>query len=888
MTALRIAIWNINGLSPNILELETILSSNKIDVALLSESHVTTLSSIHLRGHQVYLTPHPDGRAHAGTAIVIRSCLKHSLLEAYSTDYLQATSIRLEDRAGPIVLSAVYCPPKHRISEQMFLEYFQTLGHRYIAGGDWNAKNTYWGSRCTVTRGRVLKQCVDKIKLQTWSSGKPTYWPSDPNRMPDLLDFFVAKGLSHLYTSIETCLDGSSDHTPVILNLCANAISCEKPESLYNFKTDWDGFRSYLDDRINLKVPLKSRDDVEEACLYITNLIQVAAWKNTPSLPDTHKTIAAPLEIKNKLEEKRRLRRQWHQTHHPADKTMYNRATRELKTLLCEFSNNTTKHTLERMSPNGRNQHSLWKASKSTDKSQSHCPPIKTGSSWARTDQEKAEAFASHLSEVFQPNRVENSNDESELDKILNQDLQLCLPIRPTSPREISRMIRVLETKKAPGYDLITPKILKELPRKTITFLACLFNAIFRIGCFPGSWKVSQIIMIHKVGKPAHETGSYRPISLTPVLSKLWERIFLVRLKSHIDDCGVIPSHQFGFRKSHSTTEQVHRVHDTIRQCFEHKLYCSAAFLDVQQAFDRVWHKGLLCKIKEKLPHSLFHILASYLSDRIFQVKHGDARSKFYNIEAGVPQGSVIGPTLYNIFTNDLPTSEQVTVATYADDIAYLSCHKSPEIASMQLQLVLDNTHNWLTQWRVRASAHKSNHITFSLRRGDCPPVKLGNDVLPHCECIKYLGFHLDRRLTWKTHIKHKRNEIILKYKNLHWLLGRNSTLSVDNKLLLYNAIIKPIWTYGIQLWGTASDSNIMCLQRAQNAILRVIANAPWFTRNDEIHDYLNMTTIKEEIKKFTNNYIERLASHPNPLASKLLDKTKTVHRLKRKHIVQN
>jgi hypothetical protein len=108
--------------------------------------------------------------------------------------------------------------------------------------------------------------------------------------------------------------------------------------------------------------------------------------------------------------------------------------------------------------------------------------------------------------------------------------------------------------------------------------------------------------MINKPEKSAHETSSYRPISLTPLLSKLWEKILLARLRPHVEE--IIPSHQFGFRKSHSTVEQMHRVYQAIRLSFERKEYCTAAFLDVQQAFDRVWHDGLLCKIKQMLPHS--------------------------------------------------------------------------------------------------------------------------------------------------------------------------------------------------------------------------------------------------------------------------------------------
>ncbi|GBP27667.1 RNA-directed DNA polymerase from mobile element jockey [Eumeta japonica] len=269
----------------------------------------------------------------------------------------------------------------------------------------------------------------------------------------------------------------------------------------------------------------------------------------------------------------------------------------------------------------------------------------------------------------------------------------------------------------------------------------------------PTLWKTSQIVMIHKPGKPPNEASSYRPISLTPVLSKLWERIVLERLSPCLEINYVIPDHQYGFRKHHSTIEQVHRVYSTIRQCLEQKEYCSAAFLDVQQAFDRVWHKGLLCKIKKILPHSYYLLMSSYLCDRTFQVKLRDARSSLH-LSSGVPQGSVLGPVLYNIFTSDLPQSPKVAVATFADDAAFLACSRDPKQASTLLQSQLNITHDWLTKWRIKASAPKSHHITFALRLETCPSVNLGRDKLPQSTCVKYLGFYLDRRMTWKDHIK--------------------------------------------------------------------------------------------------------------------------------------
>lgn len=443
-----------------------------------------------------------------------------------------------------------------------------------------------------------------------------------------------------------------------------------------------------------------------------------------------------------------------------------------------------------------------------------------------------------------------------------------------------------MEEKKAPGFDLIDKKILTELPRKALVFLTTLFNGIIRTGYFPALWKVSQVIMVPKPGKPAHEITSYRPISLLPVISKMFEKILLSRLLDEMTQRNIIPDHQFGFRQRHGTVEQIHRVCNTIRDTLERKEYCSSVFLDVQQAFDRVWHRGLLSKIKSLLPCTFFTIIESYLTDRLFQIKEDECTSPLHRILAGVPQGSVLGPVLYSIFTCDLPQTNNVTVATFADDTAILACSSCPKKASAILQHSLNEIEKWLTKWRINTSASKSVHVTFTLRKGNCPPVTLHNKQLPERDSAKYLGMYLDRRLTWRKHVQMKRDEINLKYRGLHWLLGRNSKLSEDNKLLIYRTMLKPIWTYGIQLWGSACDSSISIIQRAQNHILKQISNSPWYIKISEVHEHLNIGRVKDEIRSNCSKYKARLANHPNQLAVQLTI-PQTTRRLKRRHILE-
>lgn len=246
MAALRAATWNINGLVTHKYEVETLLKHHKIDVLLVSEAHLTSNHNFTIKDYHIYSTFHPDGTAHAGTAVIVKKNIKHDVLQEYKTAQLQATSIMLQDKQGSLILLVVYCQPKHTLKESLFTEYFRTLGHRFICGGDWNAKNALWGSRLTLPRGRELKESLNKNNICILSTGQPTYWPTDPNKLPDLLDFLVYKGLSNLYLSIESCFDGSSDHTPIISTISTSIIERPTRESLYSKNTDWDAFRQYM------------------------------------------------------------------------------------------------------------------------------------------------------------------------------------------------------------------------------------------------------------------------------------------------------------------------------------------------------------------------------------------------------------------------------------------------------------------------------------------------------------------------------------------------------------------------------------------------------------------------------------------------------------------
>jgi hypothetical protein len=146
----------------------------------------------------------------------------------------------------------------------------------------------------------------------------------------------------------------------------------------------------------------------------------------------------------------------------------------------------------------------------------------------------------------------------------------------------------------------------------------------------------------------------------------------------------------------------------------------------------------------------------------------------------------------------------------------------------------------------------------------------------------KYLGITLDPRLTWTPHIAKKRKQIDLTIQRLNWLIGRKSNLTIDNKLLIYKTIIIPIWTYGLELWGCASKSNLSIIQRSQSKIIRMIANAPWYVSNNTLHKDFGLPYVHDIISQRSNRHHNKLQCHTNLLLKPLLI-SEGRRRLKRK-----
>lgn len=183
--------WNANGLLNHQQELQVVLDINKIDVCLISETHFTKESFVNFKGYAIYHTIHPENSAKGGSAVIINNKIQHNEDLKVQSEDIQATSIIIKTKNYNLTVVAVYSPPKHKIKAERYIELFKTFSNRFIIGGDYNEKHTHWGSRLITTKGKELLKAIQECNCEAISTGKPTYWPTDPNKIPDLIDFFI-------------------------------------------------------------------------------------------------------------------------------------------------------------------------------------------------------------------------------------------------------------------------------------------------------------------------------------------------------------------------------------------------------------------------------------------------------------------------------------------------------------------------------------------------------------------------------------------------------------------------------------------------------------------------------------------------------------------------
>lgn len=877
MTLLKIISWNVRGLRARRTEVDELLKRHKPDVLALQETKMTDAHRISFEGYDTYRFNRPVSAG--GVAILVKKTLEHAFMGTEEDAEIQDTSIEIETTRGKVRITSVYSPPNDQILEEDIRDLLQYRIPTILIG-DLNCKSRAWNSTRRNAKGDRLERYADQENAIIIGPERPTYLPTGRGRN-EVLDVAVLKNVEEDF-GIETIEEGTSDHNPIVLTI-GTMIRLDDDQMKHT--TRWDSFSRNLKEKIGDIPVIRSSEELELATEALQSCILEAYQECTITTPmPRRRNDELPREIHEMVIENRRLRRAYAAYHTEENRRTLNRHSTRLRDRIKEFRSDRWDRRIQRLNVI---DHSAWQMQKCLRRDNAVIPPLLTGNGMAYTNEEKAEAFAETLG---QEGRLNEHPDEDEHHANEMDESAEWLRGQPSgrrirnhvSPLDIKKIIGNLKARKATGCDKISNKMIKQMPRKAVMALTNITNAILRLDHFPQCWKHAEVVMLPKAKKDKKLPQSYRPISLLPLLSKVSERAIKHRLLDETDGLGLLPPEQFGFRAGHSTELQALRIVEYTTSGFNRRRATGAVLLDVERAFDRVWHNGLLHKmIQGGFERKTCKLMQSYLEGRSYSVKIGKKLSRRKDLVAGVPQGSVLGPHLYSLFTYDIPKTQHTMMALYADDCAILAQHRDANWISQKLQEAVSLIEQWCITWKIKINAPKSQAILFQQRRLPLPArIEIGNEDIPWSNEVRYLGITMDKRLTWKSHIEEARARTRAAMAQLYPLLGRKSTMSLKTKVTMIKVIARPQLTYGSTAWGHAAKSHRKRLAAVENIQLRRAANAPWYMRNVNIRRDLEWTPIEEFMRQKAEKNFRKAADHSNEELRRLTEYDPAIDRI--------
>jgi hypothetical protein len=417
----------------------------------------------------------------------------------------------------------------------------------------------------------------------------------------------------------------------------------------------------------------------------------------------------------------------------------------------------------------------------------------------ASTDLDKAEILGSFFSSVFVHEDVTNipNMEGSPVDSFLSQI--------DFTREKILKKLNNLKINKSAGPDSVYPRILKELSHEITEPLQSIFTTSFRTGKLPDIWKIGNICAIHKKG-PRQECNNYRPVSLTSIVSKIMESIIRDELMAYMTTYNLFSDKQYGFLPKRSTVQQLLKIIDKWTEILDEGKVLEGVYMDFQKAFDTVPHGRLLQKLQYYgITGNLQNWIKEFLNGRTQQVVINDKTSSPLPVLSGVPQGSVLGPVLFLIYVNDLPSDIISEIYLFADDAKLFMPLEDDRDHQSRIQYDLIKLQEWSNKWLLRFHPDKCKRLYIHKRQQDsrrqdlflqkCDPD--GNLMQVKLETVhqhKDLGLIVDDRLPFESHI----STITSKANQIMGLISRTfKYLEKEVFIPLYKALVRSRLEYG-------------------------------------------------------------------------------------------
>ena len=448
---------------------------------------------------------------------------------------------------------------------------------------------------------------------------------------------------------------------------------------------------------------------------------------------------------------------------------------------------------------------------------------------------EKAEILNNYFASVF---TIENTTEEGTVEPNINENIVPFTDIQVTTD-DVIAIIKKLKYRKSPGPDGILACTLKRCSKALAPLLKLVFEKSVNSGTIPPEWKTANVTPIYKKGDKC-SPSNYRPISLTSLVVKILETVIKRQLVGHLETNGLLLNSQYGFREKRSCLTNLIQFYDEIMQNFNNHDCMDVVFLDFQKAFDKVSHSKLIEKLANlHIGGNALHWIKNWLNDRQQRVIINEESSSPLPVSSGVPQGSVLGPTLFVCYINDLEDKIKCPLVKFADDTK-LWAHSVNAESAHGLQANINEAYSWSKKWKMSFNADKCKIMHIG-RNNPKNEYYMNGTLLPKTCSERDLGIKITPELNFSSHI----DLCVKKANRMLGLIGRSFTKKTVPVIInLYKSMVRPHLDYCSPFWNPYLKKDIDKIECVQRRATKMIPDLRGKTYEDRIA-VLGLTTLE-------------------------------------------
>nr|CAH7735698.1 unnamed protein product [Callosobruchus chinensis] len=812
--------WNARSAVSNKQSLKQFLVNEDVDIALISETWFKPNKTYSFVGYNIVRQDRYDGIT--GTAILIKREYQFVEIDidqnAINSDIsLCAIKLKLPNDNN-LTLASLYKSPQIVTTSQDWKNCFDLFSEPCIIGGDFNGHHLCWGSTRNDETGQQLVGAIDESNLIVLNTGQATRM-GGPTQQKSVVDITLCSPNIACKLTWQVIADTlGSDHYPIVISMGDTSEMVIKPKSKWNIKfAKWDLYQS-ISETLFESIP-QNFENIENKYSWFINNINVAAEASIPEKkPFKIKARPPPpwwdLECARALNERREALETYKAMGTLENYINCRRILAKTKKIFNRKARNKWKSWISGLNKDTSNKQ-LWRQAKIIQR-------INDNSNFnACSDFSWEEDMLHKLAPPYVTNfKNTDITTTNQYNNLLEQRFTLT---------ELDWAIKK-STCTAPGFDQITYSMLDNLPLSAKTFLLTIFNDIWINHESLTSWKKVVIISILKPGMDPNLTTSYRPISLLSCVFKTFERLIKHRLEWYLKKNNMLPHNQYGQKSGFGTMDAVSTLVTDVQLSFTYNNYLGAIFLDIKGAFDSVQLDILRKKLKQMaIPSAIADTIVDLFFERsIFLRDHTNALLGPRTAFIGIPQGAVLSPLLFNIYTADVHNIIQhVSVIQYADDFCLYNQSKKHETCLSFLDPAVRDFTSWSEENGFTIAPSKSSYCVFTRHNTrEIDEINIGNLTLPFRKQVPYLGIILDKKLTWKPYVEkikarcQKGLNFLKTVAKVRW--GANQSTC----LLFYKSYILSILDYGSLLYGSGSTHLLKQLDVIQNKALRYCIGA--------------------------------------------------------------